>query len=85
MAELTAARVREIVKADTSIMRSVVEVTEDRVREIVKELSLSYKDEWVRKIVKEELEAVKSSMKTRKKPPSLLSRRKKAILTQKTS
>ena len=83
MGQLTAKRVREIVKADTSIMRSTVEITEDRVREIVKELSLSYKDEWVRKIVKEELETVKSSMKTRKKHPSLLPNLSKKLLAQK--
>ena len=86
MAELTAERVREIVKGNTSLMRGTFEITEDRVREIVKEISLSYKDGWVRKIVKEELEAVKSSMKARKvvRPPKLPSLREKSTAQNKS-
>ena len=41
--------------------------------------------EWVRRFVKKELEAVRSSMKTRKKPPSLLSKHSKKILAQNKS
>ena len=53
MAELSEARVREIVKADAG----GIQMTEDRVREIVKALIISGQDEWVRKIVKAELAA----------------------------